>query len=123
MPPPITAVLLGFLLGFLIVLVRTLLEWRRSVREVERLEKAADQLISGVAITDLNGEPADAAYERRVRNALAHAITVSYVHPDGTSSEVKLDPTSVDSIEKFLKTVREDSALRGRQGEPATSVR
>lgn len=117
---PIIVGLLGaFLLGLIYFVIREGLIWRQRSRELDELQEAADHLVSGMEITSANGTSVDPAYERKVRNAFAHTITLSYEHTDGTSSEVELDPTSVDSIERFLKAVREENALRGRQGEPA----
>jgi type II secretory pathway pseudopilin PulG len=106
------------------------LSYRRRAREIDEVRAAAERKIAAYIdgdypVVDPDADPLvqDAAYERRVRNALAHGVTVSYEHPDGTSSDLSLDPTSVESIEKFLKTIREEDALRGRRGESAAPTR
>ncbi len=129
----LTSVAIGITIALFIVGLIFFQEWRRyqrRFRELDEVQAVADHFIAAYfdgnrPVTDNKGGPQspDPAYERRVRNALAHGVTVSYEHPDGTSSDLSLDPTSVESIEKFLKTIREEDALRGRQGEPAAPAR
>jgi biopolymer transport protein ExbB/TolQ len=122
-PSPLIVALLILSLLSLAAASLQLRTYRRRLHEIEELQRAAEQMAAGFELRKPDGSPADAAYERMVRNTLAHAITLSYEHEDGTSSEVTLEPTSVESIENFLKTIREEDVLRGRRGESAAPAR
>lgn len=48
-------------------------------------------------------------------------ITVDYLSRSGRRSELRLDPENMESIERFLESIRRAEEPRGSQGEPTAA--